>query len=738
MKRENISKAMDGVGEHLIVEAAEKLELVGDAPVAAMSGKKKGQNAFVRFMNSGWGVAAVCALVAIGVMGGIIWAGNQPGTNLPAGATEETETEAEVTEPLVIPEETDPSEETTAEEATTEELTAEEATTEEVETDPPHEHTFSAWSFTQTPTCTEGGARERRCTIEDCGYAEERALPAGRHTYDNSQLACLTCGADAATMEFTSYGDGTCYVSDRGDVARSIRELTIPSYSPEGDLVIAVGDNVFSDLLERCSKLTISEGVERIGVRAFAAMPMLKEVHFPSTLTMIESSAFSFCGRLADVVLPAGLQYLGDSAFESCQLSESFALPEGLVYLGANALSGCSELTKIHLPSSLIEIGEGVFVNDISLTEITFGENIRITAIPAKFAQNCRIDSIKIPDSVTSIGNDAFFNCIYLRDLILPEGLTAIGSSTFNGCSLLTEVALPASLAEIGGHAFANCTVLSDFVLPDALTHVGVSVFDGASAISYQTYGGCLYLPIGNNPYAVLVKAETTEITVAEIHPDVKIMMGGAFEECAQLEEITIPDGQTAIPDRFFYGCSSLRAVELPDTVTSIGEHAFYRCAALAKLPESAGLTKIGAYAFSACHGLTEIVLPETVTEVGAYAFASCGNLLSATLSSGMTSVPEGMFHKCALLERATLPESITRIEDWAFGWMDMNNATYFEINIPKSVVYMGGRAFSDGTVTMRYDGTWAEFDAIEKGENCFGGRGHAAVVCSDSTVYLS
>ena len=732
MKRENISKAMDGVGEHLIVEAAEKLDLVG-APVAVKAGKK-GQNAFVRFLNSGWGVAAVCALVAVGVMGGIIWAGNQPGTHQPAGATEETETEAEVTEPLVIPE----TEETTAEEATSEEATSEEVTTQEIETEPPHEHILGEWSFAQTPTCTESGVWERRCTAGDCNYTEERSLPAGRHTFNDTQLTCVVCGADAPPMEFTSYGDGTCYISDRGEVARSIRELTIPSYSPEGDLVIAVDDNVFSDLLERCSKLTISEGIERIGVRAFAAMPMLKEVQLPSTLKRIEDSAFFYCGKLADVVLPVGLQYIGDSAFESCRLSESFVLPEGLWHLGANAFANCTALTKIHLPSSLTEIGEGVFVNHISLTEITFDENIQITAIPAKFAQNCRITAIRIPDSVTSIGNNAFLNCAYLQDVSLPDGLTEIGHGAFNGCFILAELDLPASLTSIGDSAFADCTALSGLVLPEALTHVGVNVFDGASGLSYQTYGGCLYLPIGENSYAVLVKAESTEITAAEIHPDVKLMMGGAFEECTHLEEITIPGGQTEIPNRFFYGCTSLRAVELPDTVTSIGEHAFYRCAALAKLPESAGLTQIGAYAFSACHGLTEIVLPETVTEVGVYAFSSCGNLLSATLSSGMTSVPAGMFHKCALLERATLPESITRIEDWAFGWMDMNNATYFEINIPKTVVYMGGSVFSDGTVTMRYDGTWAEFDAIEKGESCFGGRGHAAVVCSDGTVYLS
>ena len=741
MKRENISKAMDNVGEHLIVESAEKLNLMGGAPVVQ---KKKGQNAFVRFMNSGWGVAAVCTLVAIGVIGGIIWAGNQPGTgpNPPVAATGETETEAEVTEPLVMPEESDTAEETTveeatSEEATSEEITSEEVTTEEVETEAPHEHTFTAWSFTQTPTCTEGGAWERVCTTEGCAAVEVQNLPAGRHTYSDSQLSCIVCGADAPMMEFTSYGDGTCYVSDRGDVAKSIRELTIPSYSPTGELVIAVDDNVFSDLLDRCSKLTVSEGVTRIGSMAFAAMPMLKEVQLPSTLTVIDRSAFYYCQKLTDVTLPDGLLYLGESAFECCKLSAAFTLPEGLTYLGAKALADCSELTKIHLPSSLTEIGEGALYGNPSLQEITFGEGIGITVLPASFAGKTSITSIRIPDTVTAIGNNAFFECAYLQEVSLPVGVTEIWHCAFKGCSLLTEVVLPQNLTSLGDNAFSDCPALVTPLLPDTLTYVGASVFEGSSRISYLSYGGCLYLSIGDNPYAVLAKAETTEITVAEIHPDVKLMMGRVFEGCAQLEEVTVPEGQTKIPDYFFFGCTSLRTVRLPDTVTSIGASAFYKCSSLTELPTSASLTTIGAYAFSSCHGLTEIKLPDTVTEVGAYAFEGCSNLLRAELSSGMTTVSEGMFHKCALLEQVTLPESITHIETWAFGWMNRNDATYLEINIPKSVIYMGERAFSDSTVTLRYDGTWAEFDAIEKGDNCFGGLGNAGVVCSDGSVHL-
>ena len=87
MTRDNMMEAMNGIGDHLIVEAAEKLGFLSDTPMAR---KPKGQSAFSRFMNSGWGVAAVCALVAVSVMGGIIWAGQQAGQQPPVETSEET------------------------------------------------------------------------------------------------------------------------------------------------------------------------------------------------------------------------------------------------------------------------------------------------------------------------------------------------------------------------------------------------------------------------------------------------------------------------------------------------------------------------------------------------------------------------------------------------------------------------------------------------------------------------
>ena len=78
--------------------------------------------------------------------------------------------------------------------------------------------------------------------------------------------------------------------------------------------------------------------------------------------------------------------------------------------------------------------------------------------------------SYTIPDSVTTIGNSAFFNCYFLTEIILPDSVTTIGSYAFYWCTSLTEVIIPDSVTSIGSSAFYNCTKLTEIIIPDSVT----------------------------------------------------------------------------------------------------------------------------------------------------------------------------------------------------------------------------------------------------------------------------
>ena len=136
----------------------------------------------------------------------------------------------------------------------------------------------------------------------------------------------------------------------------------------------------------------------------------------------------------------------------------------------------------------------------------------------------CRsLTSLVIPDSVTNIGDYAFWGCSDLADIVIPDGVTSIGDYAFEGCESLRSVVIPDGVTSIGDYVFSGCRSLTDIVIPNSVTSI----------------------------------------------------RDGAFFCCSDLADIVIPDGITSIGDRAFMGCSSLSSLVIPGGVTSIGESVF-------------------------------------------------------------------------------------------------------------------------------------------------------------------
>ena len=195
------------------------------------------------------------------------------------------------------------------------------------------------------------------------------------------------------------------------------------------------------------------------------------------------------------------------------------------------------------------------------------------------------IQSVTIPESVTSIGQSAFESCFNLYSLIIKDAATSIGDSAFDGCSALTTLSLGENITTIGDYAFQSCRNLTNVTIPQSVTSIGRQAF---------------YL---------------TDLNTLTIKGPINSMGYAAFAGCTNLTSLSLYDGIQTIGEAAFLNSTSLEAVTIPQSVTSIG-----------------------AYAFANCSNLRTITIPEKVTTIESDTFTGCSHLESITLPAGLKS----------------------------------------------------------------------------------------------------
>jgi len=156
---------------------------------------------------------------------------------------------------------------------------------------------------------------------------------------------------------------------------------------------------------------------------------------------------------------------------------------------------------------------------------------------------------------VTTIGNDAFYQCSGLTSIDIPNSVTTIGNDAFTGCFGLTSIDIPNGVTDINDHAFLNCYSLTSITIPNSVTTIGYYAFSSCSGL-----------------------------TSIDIPNSVTSIGAAAFQSCIGLTSITIPSGVTSISGSVFESCSSLTSITIPNSVTSIGLAAFSSCSGLTSI----------------------------------------------------------------------------------------------------------------------------------------------------------
>ena len=401
------------------------------------------------------------------------------------------------------------------------------------------------------------------------------------------------------------------------------------------------------------------------------------------TVTSIGSSAFSECSSLLSITIPESVTSIGGSAFEGCSGLRSVTIGNGVKSIGDRAFSECTALASVTIPESVTSIGARVFSECSAMISIHVNSNnpnySSIDGVLFDKKQTALIQyptgkqgAYTIPNSVKSIGDEAFYGCSGLTSVTIPESVTNIGAGAFSSCSSLTSVTIPEGVTSIEYGVFSGCTSLSSITIPESVVWIG-----------YR-----------------------------------------AFENCSSLTSIVIPNGVTGIGGSAFFECTALTSVTIPESMTGIGDRAFSSCSSLTSVTIPEGVTSIEWETFSRCTSLTSVTIPSSVKSIGSSAFSYCSSLTSVTIPEGVASIEPAVFAGCTSLSSITIPESVVWIGHWAFENCSSlktviceaievpglgENNVFRYMPLPEAILYVPAQSLDDYKAADQ----WKEFGTI-------------------------
>ena len=374
---------------------------------------------------------------------------------------------------------------------------------------------------------------------------------------------------------------------------------------------------------------------------------------FMLALARKELSACSFRLFIGEKpILPQTIEDLPTKATEE-ELKEAFVDEWGVKYSkdGRKLLKGPKKLDGIYS----IRKGTKIICEEAFRWSKTIGCHF--------------LKSLVIPDSVTNIGNYAFWGCKSLKSLVIPDSVTHIGNGAFNGCESLKSLVIPASVGNIIGNPFSGWNgelkCLSPYFIYDNKVLFDK---DKSKIIAFRDKNTTSYVipdSVSCIEFGAFWNCHSLKRLVL---PDSVSSIGDwAFWNCRSLTDIVIPNSVNSIGDRVFSGCCSLKSLVIPDSVSSIGERAFEDCTSLSSLVIPDGVTSIGHCAFRGCYSLSNIVIPNGVTSIGGCAFSRCKSLVEVVIPDSVTSIGYWAFDGCRSLTDIVIPDSVTSIGDGAF-----------------------------------------------------------------------
>lgn len=462
----------------------------------------------------------------------------------------------------------------------------------------------------------------------------------------NAFELCTSLGTVAIPASVTNLGDSV-FLSCSGLTAINVASSNA-AYSSAGGV-----------LFDK-AKATLIEAPESIG----------GVYSFPTTVTTVGDNAFFGCSNLTGITLDSNLANIQSSAFANCGGLTAFTIPGAVTSIGSSAFFGCSNLASISvatnnpafasqggvlfdhnratlllyppatnamsytIPNTVTTVAENAFGYSVNLTNVTIPGGV-LDIQDGAFEYCPNLEAVTVPNSVTNLGNMAFYNDTGLLSAVVGNGVTSFGLGVFMNCYSMTSVALGNAVTNIGTETFSTCQSLTSFTMPNTVVSIGFEAFASCYSLQNLTLSTNL-TTIGD------VCFELSGFSTITIPASVTNIGNTVFQGCQSLTAITVAPGNPAFSSVNgilfnrnqttlvkYPGGLSASSYSVPNGVTNIANGAFSECYSLQNVTFPDTLQSLGQFAFAACYGLTTITLPASVNNLTEFAFSVCYNLSS-------------------------------------------------------------------------------------------------------------
>lgn len=572
--------------------------------------------------------------------------------------------------------------------------------------------------------------------------------------------ASLFSGCDLTSVtipsKVTSIGNYAFYSNDHlssvtilGNVTSIGKEAFLESYELTSitlpDTVTAIGESAFYE--SGIKSIVLPEGVTTIESGTFAQCSQLTSITIPSTVTSIDGYAFGYNSALTDIYcyiedpnvladvysedklgaatihVPGNLLAAYQAQYPAMADNISGDIGEPVViHSGTCGATGSNVTWELYSNGLLKFTGTGA-VNDYSysgaapwhdyhnsIKSVIFSDGITNIGSDSFDYDYPNLETVSIPDSVTSIGAYAFYYCTNLTTANLSNNIKSVGNYAFYYCEKLNIPNFPNKIEVIGDHAFQKCLKLTAVTIPDSVTSLGNYAFYmcyNLESVQFPTPDKLQFTSIPKSCFDSCEKLEqvTIPLGITSIEAD-------AFCSCSNLTSITIPEGVTTIGERAFSNCKKLETIDLPDSLESLG-YATFCASGLKSIAIPSKVTAIPEYCFNAST-IETIDIPASVQSIGEEAFAYCESLKSIVIPSSITVIPRAAFNFCVELESVNIPDTVTTIGDSAFYGCFKLKSVY----VPSSVTSIGYSAFG---IESTQDGKGLETIVLSEGLQTLG-----------------